>query len=95
MRWRYLAGALGLVLVMLIGIAIRAAAQQATAPVQPQAWEYLTVALEDPTVSLDQYGADGWELVAAVQPSFVTATPGATPLVFYFKRPKTSAGSGR
>ena len=95
MRWRYLVGAIGLVLILLIGVAIRVGAHQAPPPIQPLAWEYLTVPTEDPTASLDQYGAAGWELVAVVQPSIVTVTPGTTPTVLYFKRPRIAAGAGR
>lgn len=56
----------------------------------PKQWEYITATIDlihgPPTSEdLDEYGRDGWELVAAV------LTPGAK-VVHYFKRPK-QAGS--
>lgn len=47
-------------------------------------WEYLTapVLIHNTKAILDQFGADGWELVQIIE------GPGGGGLVAYFKRPK-------
>ena len=48
-----------------------------------QKWEYLE--LGNPDISeMNAWGEDGWELVAVA----VSVDSGATPYIFYFKRPK-------
>ena len=65
------------------GPAVRAAG---SVPTMATTWEYATVPLivHATKAILDQWGADGWELIQVIQ------GPDAG-LVAYLKRPKTSA----
>jgi hypothetical protein len=94
MRSRYLFGVLLVVFALLAGIAVRGAEGQQAVVSTPQAWQYLTISSEDPTLPLGRYGDAGWELVSVVESPAVTATPSAASLtVFYFKRPTNATGA--
>ena len=48
-----------------------------------QKWEYLELGNPD-IKEMNAWGEDGWELIAVI----VTHESGATPYIYYFKRPK-------